>query len=328
MGDAYYFEAVDVMSGHELWKVSGVPGDFTVTQVTDLCAGACYGVYQTDLAIDQTLYFRVPPDGDTDAPVETWATDGNGPGSQVITEEGLPLLDAYPLVNVDGRLFTVANDDDEGRPSAGDEVELWGPGDDGDPSDLQMLTNIDTEPDWLVAFQGVLVFRAYTPSAGDELWLSDGTTAGTRLFKDINQGGASSGRGPIYDWGVYVVGDRLYFGADDGTHGYELWVMEGLDPSQVHLVRDINPGAASSITGDYLRAGLGSTFYFSANDGANGGQLWRTNGFARSTGMVKDLGAAFSSSSYGINFDGTLMFSADTGNGQEPHWYVPAVYSP
>ena len=53
-----------------------------------------------------------------------------------------------------------------------------------------------------------------------KLWASDGTAAGTRLVADINPGDSWTAPG-----GFTPVGDTLYFVADDGVHGDELWAL-------------------------------------------------------------------------------------------------------
>lgn len=53
-----------------------------------------------------------------------------------------------------------------------------------------------------------------------ELYMSDGTSAGTELLMDINPGGNS------YPDNLTAIDDTLYFQADDGTHGRELWIAK------------------------------------------------------------------------------------------------------
>src|SRR6266576_2726596 len=47
------------------------------------------------------------------------------------------------------------------------------------------------------------------------------------------------------------VNGTLYFIADDGVHGRELWKSDGT-PQGTTLVRDINPGAASGLASSWL----------------------------------------------------------------------------
>jgi ELWxxDGT repeat protein len=63
-----------------------------------------------------------------------------------------------------------------------------------------------------------LFFATYDDKHGEELWLSDGTTLGTRLAGDLRDGKQSSSPTPHA-----VVGSHVYFSADDGAHGHELW---------------------------------------------------------------------------------------------------------
>jgi ELWxxDGT repeat protein len=65
---------------------------------------------------------------------------------------------------------------------------------------------------------GTLVFQGYDSTHGYELWQSDGTSAGTLLTADIVPGSASSN--PLY---MTVAGTQVFFNADDGVHGAELW---------------------------------------------------------------------------------------------------------
>ena len=55
--------------------------------------------------------------------------------------------------------------------------------------------------------------------------MTDGTTDGTKLAVDINPG--PDGSGP---WSLVLSGKQLFFTADDGDHGEELWKVDLVNP--------------------------------------------------------------------------------------------------
>lgn len=83
-----------------------------------------------------------------------------------------------------------------------------------------------------------------------------------------------------------AVGRSVYFGADDGRHGYELWRSNGTARG-TRMVKDIRPGPLSSQV--FSLTNVGGTVYFTADDGIHGAELWRTNGTAAGTQLVKDI---------------------------------------
>jgi ELWxxDGT repeat protein len=94
-------------------------------------------------------------------------------------------------------------------------------------------------------------------------------------------------------------------------------VTETLD--YTGLVADINSGTGSSYPSGGVT--IGTTYFFSANDGTHGTELWQRDGTAAGTVMVKDIiaGAGNSSPQNLIVMANTLFFIADDGtNGTEP----------
>ncbi len=113
------------------------------------------------------------------------------------------------------------------------------------------------------------------------------------------------------------VNGTLFFEADDGTSGKELWKTDGTAAGTV-LVKDINPGAGDS--DPHHLTNVNGMLFFRAGDGTNGRELWKSDGTAAGTVMVEDIfpGSGASDPVFLTNVNGTLFFSADDGtNGLE-----------
>ncbi len=66
-----------------------------------------------------------------------------------------------------------------------------------------------------------------------------------------------------------LVGDTLYFDADDGSSGKELWAHDTSNAS-TWRVADIDSGSGEQLPRKYMAILVGDTLYFSANDGSSG----------------------------------------------------------
>ena len=113
-----------------------------------------------------------------------------------------------------------------------------------------------------------LYFNANDGVAGRELWVSDGTESGTRLFADLNPGPASSSPTDL----LAVHNSKLYFATEDGVHGREPWKLHRGEAPK--LLMDIAPGAASSSPRGFIRSG--DDIFFATDNGLRGEGLWAT----------------------------------------------------
>jgi ELWxxDGT repeat protein len=108
-----------------------------------------------------------------------------------------------------------------------------------------------------------------------------------------------------------VYKGRVWFAADDGSNGRELWVSDGTaQGTQVYI--NLMPAAASSSPQEFMVA-LGK-LWFVATHPQQGVELWRTEGTIHSTGVFADiepgLGSSFPKAL--IEWNDRLWFAAST----------------
>jgi ELWxxDGT repeat protein len=242
-------------------------------------------------AVGNGVYFTAT----TSFGTELWHSNGTGPGTVLVKDirSGSSSSNPIYLTNVGGKLFFSANDGVHGN-------ELWMS--DGTTAGTQMVKEINklssgSNPGSLTNVNGTLFFTAYNGTSR-ELWKSDGTFAGTTMVRDIGPGDANA-------YYLTNVGGKLYFQANDGTHGSEIWKSDGTFAGTT-MVKDLVAGSAGSFPSQFTE--MKGTVYFR---GQHDTELWRTNGTAAGTVRLRD--------STGLpideltNFNGTLLFTADSG---------------
>jgi ELWxxDGT repeat protein len=282
-----FFLASDSIHGLETWTSDGtVAGTHLLKDISpSRDSSEPFGLTN----VNGTLFFMVRLG--TDSGYELWKSDGSLAGTVRVTSLGYSFSDGLPpadLTVVGTQLFFSAFDTDGGD-------ELWVS--DGSALGTRRVKDINTtvnfgppysnnrgsSPLSLANVNGILLFSADDGVHGRELWRSDGTEAGTMLVKDLNPGTIGSGAGEIRPT---TTSAWVLFAASDGFNGVELWKTNGSATGTVQI-QDISPGASSSNPTAITIAG--SRYFFVADDGSTGPELWSLDSTILNEGLISKL---------------------------------------
>ncbi|MEQ8667930.1 MAG: choice-of-anchor U domain-containing protein [Pirellulales bacterium] len=360
VGDVLYFRANDGVSGLELWMHD--PGQGETALVADINSGSSSSYADSLTVIDGELYFsaydnvagssafRLSHDagefdllrvqGAIDSGLdfgEVRVVDAGADRQGVLENEPVTftasvtdlhpeVLDINPgpggssptdFVALNGKLYFVANDGTTGE-------ELWVY--DAATGLNHLVNDINpvgqSSPGELTVLDGKLFFSADDGTTGRELWMHDPSTAETQQVADIYTSGYGYGYEEVF--GLTPLGGQLFFVADDGVTGNELWMH---DPSTgtTSLVEDVRSGPSGS--NPFPMAPLDGKLYFSADDGANGRELWVHDPQSGITELVTDLRVGGGSGPQNLTaVNGSLYFAANDGvSGSELWTYHPST---
>ena len=139
----------------------------------------------------------------------------------------------------------------------------------------------------LIAMNGFVLFLGNNLPGDQELWRSDGTSAGTSMVTVINPApNFNSSQYPL----LKKVGNRVLFIGSDAQYGLQLWSSDGTSANTARLTNATEP-ANSSFQIAIFHATLAGTAYVSISDGASSTtwSVWRTDGTAAGTRRVSGL---------------------------------------
>jgi trimeric autotransporter adhesin len=290
------FNGKDSALGQELWKTDGTSAGTVL--VKDIRIGSSSSSPYHLTAMDGIVYFVAtePASGK-----ELWRSDGTEAGTYMVKDIGSGTVGSYPsYLQVIGKtLFFAAIDNVYGQ-------ELWKS--DGTAAGTKVVKDIRpgtasafgnwiTPAEPFATMNGILYFPASDGQHGYELWRSDGSESGTYMVKDIFPGAGSSQDSTFHNWlnpSYASVNGILYFLANDGTRGVEIWRTDGTEVG-TFLVKDIFPGGRLSsppgLVGTYpsALAALNGMLYFIGNDSLHGQELWRSDGTSAGTVRVSSV---------------------------------------
>ncbi len=238
------------------------------------------------------LFFTSDNQGNTG--VEPWKTDGTLAGTVMIKDVFNPgfnqgsILGDVPTIYMNGYVYFVAvdvyvpgnfnlNPPQNGYVNA----ELWRT--DGtaanttkvkeiNPATIGLDAAVNSSPNNFYVYNNKLYFTATDGTNGFEPWVSDGTSGGTFMLKNINSAGNSN----AFEFTAF--NGFVYFSADDNsTNGSELWRTDGTSANTV-LVKNINPGGSDSSPGSFEVLDA-NHMLFGANTALAGSELYILGGY-------------------------------------------------
>ena len=312
-GSTLYFVADDGVHGYELWKTDGTAEG--TRMVRDVFPGPEGSNPYPGPVFHNTLVFSAD---DGVHGYEPWVTDGTTDGTRMILDimPGPESSYGLPIVPYRDKLIFSAADVEHGW-------ELWSS--DLTAAGTSLMLDLVPGPESASAFPlvglgDVLLFTLYDGSTGREiLWRLDPSLPAPEPFA-IQPVDIYFSSSPLS-----LHGDTIYYAADDGVHGAELWRSDG-SRDGTRILADINPGPEGSIEDYYTYrsslAFLGDSVLLGANDGVHGSELMSVNRTTGVSRLVRDFFPGTAGSivrGFGA-FDGRALFEANDHRDSRRLW--------
>lgn len=301
-----YFVATDGVHGFEPWVSDGTEsGTYMLKDINPGSGNGC-NVSTVHLDNDFTNFFRPGAGGKlyfvasaSPGDNEVWITDGTETGTTVLKDLTPGTSGSSPsyFKNLNNYTFFTAWVNNASAMYRTD----------GTAAGTIALAPINLRFRDEIVMNNKLYFCADSTGIGAELWVTDGTPAGTRRVKDLYTG---SGNGnPMY---FAQLGNQILFNADSADTGRELWISDGTAQG-TRMLKDINLGDNEQGNPTYLTV-FQNKIFFSARDTA-GEELWVSDGTRAGTQQFKNLNviAGQGANVFGlVVFNNHLWFAAST----------------
>lgn len=301
VGDLAYFQTAN----NELWRTDGTDiGTYLVMRNPDIINP--FPVFEQN----GWIYFMERESGSKRF---LWRMNGN-PNSEVLVTPKSTFIDTsgYILLNNTDFIFN-------GRTASGGWA-IWRSNGvvNQQVTDLTSTSALSsyTQLNSAKKIDEKIYFSPITEAYGWEPWITNGTSSGTHLLKDIlvstNYFDNSSASN------FTKVGDQVFFTAKDNTHGLELWKTDGTEAGTA-MVKEICPGNNTSGSQPEILFEYSGRLYFQQHDGSSN-QLYKTDGTDAGTIKLTNF-TDFWAGYRPLEKNGKLFFTAYTGQyGEEPYF--------
>ena len=313
------FTGIDELTGNEPWTYSAGKA----TLIKDIYSGVSGSYISTFVKYNDLMYFTAY---DGTHGYELWKTDGTPENTQIAFDIVSGTGSSQPtfLKVCNGYLFFVVRINGHYNLCKTDGTK-W-----------EIIKDLG-QNEYGVAFSIIEMTSSgnyiyfVTEGVGQNLWISDGTEAGTYKVKDLYAcskltdvngklffAGYDSNNSELELWttdgtsvGTLLVKNigigysstpnelisfknLLYFTAFTKEYGREIWQSDGTATGTIQLC-DIYPGSKDGIVSANFCVS-GNNLFFSANNGDTGIELWKTDGTQSGTILVKDINNGVQSS--------------------------------
>ena len=151
-----------------------------------------------------------------------------------------------------------------------------------------------------------VIFYGNDEAHGSELWISDGTLAGTHLLKDISTGRSSSMTNDSYSEFV-ILNDKAYFIVTDDTGKLNIWRTDGTEAG-TELFHNIGGNTYGNSISKLKIAG-GSLYYIITTIGSSTeNKIWKTDGTVAGTILIKSIFSNIASAVFSVTATNNRLF--------------------
>ncbi|WP_196886784.1 T9SS type A sorting domain-containing protein [Aureivirga sp. CE67] len=337
----------------QLWKISenGEESQNIYTFENDEVGTLTYDSLEVEMTEFNNQVFFYMDDGEHGK--EIWKTNGTESGTQLVKdinpEEGKGIyIDRFHVDELNNKLFFFSKNSPESNVAK----TLWTT--DGTTtgtyefaSHLKAVTGTK-----FFTFEGKTLFNAYTYESGIEIWETDGTIFGTKLSIETSVAAGSdpefliSTDDKIYFEGYHYghllqdifscgetetsleeasifieknsvkLNDEYFFVKNHEDYGKEVW-KTNLSTNTSEILKDIHPENGSSMIIEEDQEQFtywNNALYFTATDGENGKQLWKTDGTEQGTYAVSTIDISENTNPFDITvFEDQIYFLSKYG---------------